>query len=97
MNKGQQSGTSAGELVKDTVKALNFKSYQLSSQKSQLEKDIQKLQQSKLRNNGDKSSLDVISEKIKQKKFELNNVEMAAQRVGSEQQARKDTKKYINF
>ena len=84
-------------LQKDTAKNLNMKNYQISENIRQLEKEVQKMEQAKLRQSNNKAALGMINIKLEAKKSELQKFKEAELKVQGEQQKRRDTKKYCVF
>ncbi|MPC89168.1 Zinc finger CCCH-type with G patch domain-containing protein [Portunus trituberculatus] len=84
-------------LQKDTAKNLNMKNYQISENIRQLEKEVQKMEQAKLRQSNNKAALGMINTKLEAKKSELQKFKEAEMKVQGEQQKRRDTKKYCVF
>ncbi|CAL4191153.1 unnamed protein product, partial [Meganyctiphanes norvegica] len=84
-------------LKKDSSKELNKKDLQLSGSIRLLEKEINKMTETRSRNDHDKNMLKRIDEKILSKKNELKSLKEAERKVQGEQQNRKDTKKFCVF
>lgn len=88
---------SSSVLQKDTAKNLNMKNYQISENIRQLEREVHKMENTKLRQSSNKAALAIINTKLEAKKSELQRFKEAEKKVQGEQQKRKDTKKYCVF
>ena len=84
-------------LQKDTAKNLNMKNYQISANIRQLEREVDRMEKTKLRQTNNKVALGIINSRLEAKKSELQKFKEAEQKVQGEQQKRKDTKKYCVF
>lgn len=84
-------------LQKDTAKNLNMKNYQISENIRQLEREVHKMENTKLRQSNNKAALVIINTRLEAKKSELQKFKEAEKKVQGEQQKRRDTKKYCVF
>ncbi|KAG0713254.1 Zinc finger CCCH-type with G patch domain-containing protein [Chionoecetes opilio] len=84
-------------LQKDTAKNLNMKNYQISENIRQLEREVQRMESTKLRQSNNKAALAIINTRLEAKKSELQKFKEAEKKVTGEQQKRRDTKKYCVF
>lgn len=84
-------------LQKDSTKDLNKKNYQLSQNIRQLQREVDKMEETKERQSGNKAALSIIDTKLQNKKKEIQKLQEAEQKVQGEQQKRKDTKKLCVF
>lgn len=84
-------------LKKDSSKELNKKNFQLSERIRLLGREINKLSETRARNDQNKNVLKQMDEKILLKKNEMKSLQEAERKVQGEQQTRKDTKKFSVF
>lgn len=84
-------------LQQDSTKDLNKKNYQLSENIRQLQREVEKIEETKERQSGNKIALSIIDSKLHGKKMELRKLQDAEKKVQGEQQKRKDAKKFCVF
>ncbi|KAF2351551.1 Zinc finger CCCH-type [Trinorchestia longiramus] len=85
-------------LKSNSSKELNMKGYHLSQRSSQLEREITRLTESMTRQAPrDKEAAQSIHQRIEEKRRELDMTNRAQARVSSEQESRREKKKYVVF
>ena len=84
-------------MQQNSVKDLNRKNFQLNSRIKVVEKDLNKLLESKSRQINNKNAVRILDTKIKEKQSELKSLKDAEKQVQGEQKSRKDTKKHCYF
>ncbi|XP_068208151.1 zinc finger CCCH-type with G patch domain-containing protein-like isoform X1 [Palaemon carinicauda] len=84
-------------LQKDTTKDLNKKNFQLGENIKLLQKEINKIEESRDRHTGNTIALKTIETKLQGKKIDLHKMQEAERKVQGEQRGRKDKRKYCVF
>lgn len=97
LNQRPAMNVSKSVLQKDSAKDLNMKNYQLSENIRQLQREVNKIEESKERLSGNKTAVQLIETKLQKKRIDLQRMQEAERKVQGEQKNRKDTKKFCVF